>query len=483
MALGIFPTMTLVARDLQEYAPRPVTTQPLPSLPSVFALAELLSARAVTSEALVSRALSRIEATNGRLTAFVATFGQRALKEARAVDAARAAGKALPAFAGVPIAVKDQIFVRGHWSRFGSRALFPVWSPFDDVLVRRLRAAGFILVGTTSLSELGAIAYTENLIHAPARNPWDLERTPGGSSGGSAAAVAAGLVPLAHGADGGGSLRTPSALCGLFTLKPTRGALPNTHGADRKTSLYIDGVMATSVLDVAAGLDILGGAKGPGALVDGAKQTPRPLKVRVVTSSPAAATDEALVKAVLEVAKALEGLGHSIERVEPIQLSAERFLPLWQRLIANTPLFWPSRAHPVTAWLYLEGKKLDKKAVWQQHLAAQAEIDAWGEGADLFLTPTTAIVAPPVGGGTPSGDPRADFGRSVPLATYTAPFNVSGQPAASMPVGVNNQGLPLGVQLAGKRGQDALVLSVCRQLEEAGVAKFVPSPMAQSLVV
>jgi amidase len=430
----------------------------------------------MTSEALVQRALARLEATR-ELQAFVAVFRSGALRAARAVDSARARGAALPPFAGVPLAIKDQNFIRFHTTRFGSRAGLALPSPIDDAIVSRLRRAGFILLGATSLSEFGVIPVTENLRHPPGRNPWDPARTPGGSSGGSAAAVAAGVVPLAHGADGGGSLRIPAAFCGLFTLKPTRGLLPNVHGADASTALYTDGPLATTALDVAAGLEVMLGRGGPAAWTATARQAPRPLRVRVCTATAIAETDPRLVAAVGQVAEALAGLGHRVEAAPPLELGYATFLPLWQRLIANTPFLRVKRAHPITAWLYTEGRKLDRAAVWQQHLAAQAAVDAWFGDADFVVSPTTAIVAPPVGLGALGPDPRAQLERFIPFCAYTAPFNVSGQPAASVPVGLTDDGLPLGVQLAGKRGEDALVLAVCRQLEEAGVARCLRSPM------
>lgn len=434
----------------------------------------------MTAEALVTTSLQRIDQENEQLQAFVAVFRKSALRAARRYDAARASGRKVPFFAGVPLAIKDQNFMRGHLTRFGSAAGLVFPSPFDDVIVSRLRGAGFVLMGATSLSEFGAIAVTENLLHPPARNPWKLTHTPGGSSGGSGAAVAAGLVPIAHGADGGGSLRIPAAFGGLFTLKPTRGVLPNNHGADAQRSLYIDGPLATTTLDVAAMLDVMAGRKGPADWTEAARKAPSSLKIRVWTGTDTVATDPRLVAATKQVGDALARLGHQVEASAPLQLTPEQFVPLWQRLLANTPFFTVKKAHPITAWLFTEGKKLNRDVIWQQHLASQAAIDEWFGDADLVISPTTALVPQPVGLGTPGTNPRADFERFVPFAVYTAPFNVSGQPAASIPVGLTEDGLPMGVQLVGKRGHDALVLAVSQQLEEAGVALHLCSPMRAS---
>jgi amidase len=452
---------------------------PLPTTSSALRLAEQLATRQLSSEELVTTALDRIEATRHQLEAFVAVFRRSALGAARRCDRARARGAALPPFAGVPVAIKDQCFIRCHTTRFGSAALLPVPSPVDDAIVARLRRAGFIPVGATSMSELGVIPVTENLIHPPARNPWRLTQTPGGSSGGSAAAVAAGLVPLAHGSDGGGSLRIPAAFCGLFTMKPTRGVVPNVHGADAQRVLYTDGPLATTALDVAAGLDVMRGRGGPAEWTEAARVDPGSLSVKVCTASGIAPTDPRLVDAVNRVADAMARLGHRVELVPALSgATMESFLPLWQRQVANTPFLRPAKAHPITAWLYREGRRLDRAAVWRKHLELQEAIDAWCGEADLCLSPTTGLVAPVVGLGTSSGDPRADFDRFVPFATYTAPFNVAGRPAASLPVGLSDDGLPLGVQLAGRRGEDARVLAACHQLEVAGVARFTaPGPL------
>ncbi len=447
---------------------------------SALDLAARLTSGSVRAEALVTTSLERIEASREELQAFVAVFRDRALKAAKQVDAARGKGKAVPFFAGVPLAVKDQNFIRFHTTRFGSAAGLAFPSPFDDAIVSRLRRAGFVFVGMTSLSEFGVIPVTENLLHPPARNPWKLSHSPGGSSGGSGAAVAASLVPLAHGADGGGSLRLPASFCGLFTLKPTRGSLPNPHGANAQRSLYIDGPLATTTLDVAAALDVMLGATGPAQLSQVTVRAPGALKIRVCSETTIAQTDPRVAAATVRVGEALAKLGHHVETSKPLEMTPGHFIPLWQRLVANTPFLRLGRAHPITAWLHTEGRKLDKAAIWQAHLQAQAEIDAWFGDADLCVTPTSAVVAPPIGLGTPKHGPKEDFEQFVPFAAYTAPFNVSGQPAASVPVGVTEDGLPIGVQLVGRRGEDARVLAVSYQLEQAGVAVRLRSPMARA---
>lgn len=422
------------------------------------------------AEAVVAESLTRIDATRSDFEAFVKVFHRSALRDARKVDAMRRKGATLPPFAGVPIAIKDQNFIRFHTTRFGSLAGVPVFSPFDDAIVSRIRKAGFIIVGATSLSEFGSIPVTENHLHPPSRNPWNVAHTPGGSSGGSAAAVAAGLVPIAHGADGGGSLRIPAAFCGLFTLKPTRGLLPNIHFANADRALYTDGPLGKGTLDVAAALDVMMGRSGPADWTFACEKPPTGLRISVCTKTLATDTDPRLVAQVERVAQALASMGHHVEPATPLALTSDDFLPIWQRLLADIPLLRPSKAHATTKWLREEGMKLSRVMARAKHVDVQTAVDAWFDPVDIMVLPTTAILAPHVGQGTSTGDPRADLERFVPLAAYTAAFNVSGQPAANIPVGLSDDGLPMGVQLAGRRGSDALVLAVCRQLELAGIA-------------
>lgn len=194
--------------------------------------------RRVSSEELVRGYLARIARRNPSLQAFVEVAYQRAPRWAREKDALTRKSAALPPFHGVPLGIKDMGLVRGFRAQFGARSLRYLWPPFDDYSVRALRRAGFVMIGKLATSEVGAMPVTEPDIHPPTRNPWNLEHTPGGSSGGSAAAVAAGLLPLAHGSDGGGSLRIPAALCGVFGFKPSRGRIRNAYGRDDARLLY-----------------------------------------------------------------------------------------------------------------------------------------------------------------------------------------------------------------------------------------------------
>src|SRR5688572_22670318 len=219
---------------------------------SAIELAKRIRAREVSSEELVRASLDRIERYDRDGSVFVQVLADRAIREAKKKDEALARGErsALPPFFGVPTAIKDLNFVRGAFTRFGSRAFRWVWSPVDDRTTTRVRGGGFVIVGKLATSELGALPITEPAIHPPTRNPWNRDHTSGGSSGGTGAALAARLVPVAQGSDGAGSIRIPSSFCHLFGLKPSRGRLERPYGPPDAKSLSTCGPMGHSVDDV-----------------------------------------------------------------------------------------------------------------------------------------------------------------------------------------------------------------------------------------
>jgi amidase len=231
---------------------------PLHTLPAL-ALAQLVRDGAISSEELVRHHLARIEALDPSLSAFVTVFDD-AVRVARRKDRQRRARRdRLPPFHGVPIGIKDLNVVRFARTRFGSRGMPPIVLPFDDANVRPLRRAGFVILGKLSTSELGAMPVTEPAIHPPTRNPWCTAFSAGGSSGGSGAAVAAGMLPIAQGSDGAGSIRIPSSFCGLYGLKPSRGRVVNQFRFPDRRILYTSGPMARTVSDAAALLDVMAG--------------------------------------------------------------------------------------------------------------------------------------------------------------------------------------------------------------------------------
>jgi amidase len=448
--------------------------------------AALIRSRALTSEELVRLYLDRIDRLDGRLNAFVSIFRHRALADARRKDRQVREGGPLPAFHGVPTGIKDMNLVRFAWTRMGSRATVPIFSPVDDRTAAAVRRGGFVILGKLATAEMGAMPVTEPDTHPPTRNPWNPWHTPGGSSGGSGAAVAARLLPIAQGSDGAGSIRIPSAFCHLYGFKPSRGRVENAFGKSDVDLLYTCGPMAQSVADAAAMLDVLAGldvgrphrAPAPARPYrDTFSTPPRPLRVRVATRSPMVETHPEIRAAVTRAARHLEELGHHVEEGTLPEGTLEEFLPLWQHLIASIPLARLSRAQPITRWLAEPGRALrgEDMVVLQRQMAARL-LRELGD-ADVWLTPTVAVPPPRIGAF--AGRPAAEaFAAAAKLGAFTGGFNVTGHPAASVPLGLTSEGLPMGVQVVGPLLGDDVVLAVSRQLEEAMPWRARVAPVA-----
>lgn len=418
------------------------------------ALARAIRAREVSSEDAVRLSLDRIAARDPELAAFVDVHGAAALKEAKRKDAKTTNAP----FHGVPIAIKDMNLVRFRTTRFGGDGMPNVWSPVDDGTVSRLRKAGFVIVGMTATSEMGVVPITEPVGRPPTRNPWEPTRTPGGSSGGAGAAVAAGMVPVAHGADGGGSIRIPAAFCGLVGLKASRGRIPNNLGMKDPYIIHTCGALAKNVEDAAAMLRVLGG--------DGAPAKAGPLRVRMVLEVPLIATDPHVRAATEAAGRVLADAGHHVEVAEPPLGTVDDFLPVWQHLFAQIAILRARRAEPVTRWLVEGGRTLDRAFVRRRQEELTARWGSWLDGCDLVLTPTVSIPPPPVGAFSRE-DGEAYFRNAAVLGIWTAPFNVTGQPAVSVPVAVHPVGTPIGAQIAGPVGSEATLLAVAQLLESA----------------
>lgn len=428
--------------------------------------ARAIRERQVSSEELVRGYLARITKHNPSLQAFVDVAHVRAPRWARDKDNQLRRAHDLPPFHGVPIGIKDLGFVRGFYTRFGSRSLKHLWSVVDDLTARSVRRAGFVILGKLATSEAGALPITEPDIHPPTRNPWQLTHSPGGSSGGSAAAVAAGLLPLAHGSDGAGSVRIPAAFCNLFGFKPSRGRIKNPYGQSQIRLLYTCGVLARSVADTAALLDALNNGERPAhSFFAQAWQTPKPLRIHYTLSSSFGTAHPEHADATLAVLRLLEQAGHHVESGPSYEATLDEFLPLWQALMAQTPLR-RSKLQPATRWLVDGAKQFDARALPALHTRLERAIDATFGDADLWVTPTV-LVPPPRVGEYAALTPEATFRAVAPLGGFTAPFNLTGQPAVSIPAGFTSTGLPIGVQLVGRRMQDGLLLAVARQLEPA----------------
>jgi amidase len=456
---------------------------------SVDVLANLVRSGEITAAELVEASLERIAALEPSVGAFVEVDGEGA----RAAAAKIGPGDARP-FAGVPIAIKNNRAVSGLRLTQGSSLMRDFVAPYDHSVVARLRRAGFVIVGTTKLPEFGILPVTEPAVHGPVHNPWDLERTPGGSSGGSAAAVAAGMVPIAHGNDGGGSLRIPAACCGLVGLKAQRyrvSAAPELGAS----ALAVDGVLTRTVSETAALLDILAGYETGDAawaippqesFVAAASRSLGPLKVAFTTAPPIpdAPVDPLSVSAVERSAKHLESLGHHLEEVVAPwngEGLAELFGDYFAAHIAVGVYFASivgGRPEPSAAdmeplsWALWERSRgisaVDFQILQTQLQARMRALVTVLDGYDALLTP--ALAQRPVLLGTLDSaavDPLETFARSGYFTPFTPIFNASGQPAVSVPLFEGKDGLPLAVQLVGRPGGEGPLLALAGQLERA----------------
>jgi aspartyl-tRNA(Asn)/glutamyl-tRNA(Gln) amidotransferase subunit A len=446
-------------------------------------LAVLIRRRKVSPVEVVDDVLDRIERLNPQLNAFVTVTGDEARKAARAAE--RAVGRARPAIGplhGVPFSVKDLVITKGVRTTFGT-PLFADNVPTEDApMVARLKAAGAIMIGKTNTPTLGWLGATHNLLFGATRNPWGLDRTPGGSSGGASAAVAGGLGPLAVGTDGGGSIRIPASFAGIFGHKPSYGRIP-TYPASGAWSLSHIGPMTRTVADAALMMQVCAGPdeRDPYSLPRDGVDYVRAIRggvkgLRVAYAEDLGnltAVDHEVRQAAARAARAFRELGCRVEVVAPRWPSpgecwfeifcggvAARLLPYRDRkddiepglrAIVDATAAGPAGRY-VQAWF-------DRLAWWQHPRA-------FFERYDLLLTPTVACPAFPLGLDHPTeiaGKPVMPYG----WLPYTYPFNLTGQPAASVPCGFTRDGLPIGLQIVGRRFDDATVLRAAAAFERA----------------
>jgi amidase len=453
-------------------------------------LAGMVREGEVSARELVECSLERIEELNPQLNAFVEIDGERALAAAAEVDP----GDERP-FAGVPVAIKNNRPVAGLRLTYGCSLMAEYVVDYDHNVTRRLKDAGFIVVGTTTLPEYGILPTTEAPLFGPTRNPWDLERSTGGSSGGAAAAVAAGMVPVAHGNDGGGSIRIPAACCGLVGLKPQRGRISAAPELG-DSMLGIDGMLTRTVGDTAAILDVLAGyelgdatwAPEPSepfaeAARDG--RPPAPLRIAATTLPPVAdaVLDPTCAGAVAEATELLRSLGHTVEEVDPpwqIEGLSELFGAVFSVHISLSIAYTGMVAGREPTAQDMEPMSWAIKSM-VEHLGA---VEAMGltvrlqaltrmlvaflEPYDVLLTPALAERPLRLGTLDPSApDPMATFTRSGLFTPYTPVLNASGQPGISLPLFHGEDGLPLGVQLVGRPADEGTLLALAAQLEAA----------------
>jgi amidase len=441
--------------------------------------AELIREGEVSSRELVELYLGRIEELNPRLNAFTVVLGERALAEADAADARRASGEGAPLL-GVPIAIKDVCDVEGEVTGFGTGA-FDRPATADAEIVRRLRSAGAVILAKTTLPELAICAFTESKTWGVTRNPWNTERSTGGSSGGSGAAVAAGLVGVASASDGGGSIRIPAAFCGLFGLKPQRGRVP-LEPHDHWHNLSAAGCLTRSVLDTALFLDVVtaggGDPGGPPApqrsFVEAARTSPAKLRI-AISEKPARAILPPVVSdevkfGLVQAEQTLRSLGHEVHREDPSFGSAgNNFVPRYLRGIhdevAEVP--HPERLEARTRGFGRLGALYPRALVARAERSAERDaerINAIFEACDVLVTPTAGEPAIEVGRWAGKGALRTTLGMSRTYC-FTPIWNHTGQPAAAVPAGFTGSGLPLSVTLVGRPNDESTLLSLAAQLE------------------
>ena len=453
-------------------------------------LAGAVRAGNVSARELVEHSLESIDRLNGELNAFVTLCAERALSEADAVSA----GDERP-LAGVPIAIKDLVALTEGVRTTMGMASMEEWVPAaDSALVRRLRAAGAIVVGKTNTPEMGILPVTEPQRFGPARNPWDPSRTTGGSSGGSAAAVASGMVPVAHANDGGGSIRIPASCCGLVGLKPSRGRVSLApEFSEFAGAVAIEGCVSRNVADTALVLDVISGYE-PGdpywapepsrPFADAVGRSPGTLRVAYTTVSPnGAPVHDECAAAVVETAELLESLGHSVDEAPPFtdERYVENFIKIWTAGVADE----------VHTYGRLRGKPLDLDKLepltremvaladsWKatDYLAAldhlrqmSRQLVATWSDLDILISPTVAQPPLPIGALAPrEGEPAFQWLlNAAEWVPFTPVWNVTGQPAISLPMHQTGEGLPVGVQFVGPPAGEALLLSLASQLESA----------------
>ena len=474
-------------------------------------LADMVRSGEISARELVQSSLDRIEELNPTLNAFVQVDAERALLAAAEVSP----GDERP-FAGVPIAIKNNRAVKDLRLTHGCSLMADHVSSYDHNITRRLKQAGFVIVGTTTLPEYGILPTSEARLFGPTRNPWDMQRTPGGSSGGSAAAVAAGMVPVAHGSDGGGSIRIPAACCGLVGLKPSRGRISTAPDLG-DSALVVDGVLTRTVAETAAILDVLAGYE-----IGDATWAPPPsepfaaaaarapmsvsaaragrLRIAATTLPPVAdaVVEEMSARAVAEAAELLRSLGHEVQEVDPpwqVEGLSEMFGAVFSIHIALSIAHSGEVGGREPTAEDMEPMSWAIFSMVQQLNAAQGvgvavRLQAFTRRLVSFLEPYDALLTPalaerPLALGTldtAAPDPMSTFSRSALFTPFTALLNASGQPGISLPLFQGEDGLPLGVQIVGRPAGEGALLALATQLERAhpwadrrpGVAHAVP---------
>jgi amidase len=447
----------------------------------IAAQAQLIASGEVTPRELVEVYLERISRYDSRLNAFRIVFAERALLEAEQAQARRGAGGERPLL-GVPIAIKDDVDVAGEVTAFGTNAYGEPASA-DAEVVRRLREAGAVIIGKTNVPELTLWPFTETATWGATRNPWDLQRAPGGSSGGSAAAVAAGLVGAALGSDGAGSIRIPSAWCGLFGLKPQRGRVSMAPRGRPWYGLSVNGVLTRSVADTALFHDVASGAIDADAdhppapaitFASAAATPPGPLRIAISRKVPfgvISKLDAGAARALADTAELLRSLGHEVVEEDPdygpdaIQAVIIRYLRGAHDDASSLP--HPERLERRTKAIARLGG-LIPPAIVQRALAGETVLAGRLGGVlernHVLITPATASPPPRIGALQGRGA-LWTLNAVAGWVPYNGVWNVTGQPAAAVPAGFGEDGLPRAVQIVARANDEPTLLSLAGQIE------------------
>jgi amidase len=440
--------------------------------------AELVRAREVSPRELVDLYLERIERLDPDLNAFRVVLAERARAEAQQAEARTDAnGRPLH---GVPIAIKDNMNLSGEFTSHGS-AGHGGPEQADSEHVRRLRAAGAIVIGKTNMPELAIFPWTESEAFGKTRNPWARDRSAGGSSGGSAVAVAAGMVGGASASDGGGSIRIPAASCGLVGLKPQRGRVSLMPDREHWHGLSVAGSVTRTVADTALWLDTVAGpAEGdtdradqpPRPFLESARTPPGTLRIAVSTKSPIPLTkvEEPAKRAVAEIADVLRSLGHDVAERDPKYPDVRpSFIPRWLRGIADdaAAMHDPDKLEKRTRGMAAVGRRISDNGLRkarEREARMREKINAVFDHCDVLVTPTVPHAPRDIGRYDGRGWVWSTMG-AANTAPFTTPWNTTGQPAMSVPAPSLHDGLPMGVQLVGRPNDESTLIALAAQLE------------------
>lgn len=440
----------------------------------------MVRAKEVSATELVGLYLDRIQRLDPHLNSFRVVLAEQAMLEAEQAEARVRAGEERPLL-GVPIAIKDEVDVAGQVNTHGTDG-FTEPAKADSEMVRRLRQAGAIIIGLTLLPEMAICGFTESATYGITRNPWNPQHTPGGSSGGSGAAVAAGLVPIASAGDGAGSIRIPAASCGLFGLKPSRGRASLAPLTEGWRGLAVLGCLSRSVIDTALWLDVISGgsaeAEAPPPperpFVEAAQTPPGNLRVGFTILAPRAVApptvSEEAKQAVADSAELLRSLGHQVEARDPDwggigDAITTRFLKGVAETVEEVP--HPERLEKRTRQFGTMGKLLPEglyQRMMARRPAEQARVNAIFDSVDVLMMPVMGGTALPVRRWEGRSALRTVIGMSR-FYPYCVPWNHLGNPAMSVPAGFSPDGLPLAIQLVGRPGDEATLLSLAAQIE------------------